>query len=156
VRLFGFRLSSPVTQAQSTAYTVDVHIAMVITATKIPTILFWSTVKSLKDDKLIENFAATGNVFHKLAAFRKNELKRKLFSIKGIWISVTKQVGLPWQIFNRFWGEGWMPNLQTFLRWEVGGLITTYQTLPYSSKVEFAFYFYYWVLQNKLLSKQRH
>jgi len=48
---------------------------MGVTAMEMPTVLFWATVKvlrrNLKGEKLAEGLTATGNTFHKLAAFRK-------------------------------------------------------------------------------------
>jgi len=40
----------------------------------------------LKDEKLAEDLTTMGNAFHRLAAFRKNELKSMFFLAKGIWI----------------------------------------------------------------------
>jgi len=39
----------------------------------------------LKDEKLAEDLTKIDNAFHKLAAFRKNELKSMFFLAEGIW-----------------------------------------------------------------------
>jgi len=66
-----------------------------------------------------------GNAFHKLAAFRKYELKSMFFLVKGI---------CTFELFRSMYGD------KSLYIFEMRGcrLVTPYQTLSYSSKVEFA------------------
>ena len=84
----------------------------------------------------LRQFERKRHALHKISTFRKDEFKRILFQKRGS------------GDFNYLEACS-MTYVWTFLRREFAVLVTTYQTLPYSSEVEFAFLFCYWALQNK-------